>query len=93
MEFEWDERIRRTNIDKHGIDFMDAKEIWHGDILEIPSPQTHHGERRTIALGSMRGRIVAVVYTWRRRKVRIISARKAREHEAKDYQGAFGRGA
>ncbi len=61
MEFEWDERKCPANIDKHGIDFMDAKEIWHGDVLDIPSPQTHHGERRYIALGSMRGRIVAVV--------------------------------
>ncbi len=91
MEFEWDERKRRTNIDKHGIDCMDAKEIWHGEILEIPSPQPHHGERRYVALGLMRGRVVAVIYPWRRRKVRILSAGKAREHEAKDYQGAFGR--
>lgn len=90
MEYEWDERKRQSNIDKHGIDFIDAKEIWQTGVVEIPSPQSQHGEQRHIALGLMEGRVIAVVYTWRTRNKRIISARKAREYEQKIYRNAFG---
>ncbi len=51
MEFEWDQRKRQANIEKHGIDFVDAKEIWDGEVLDIPSPQSEHRELRFIAYG------------------------------------------
>ena len=44
--FEWDENKRHINIEKHGIDFVDAKELWLGEVIEIISPQTSHGETR-----------------------------------------------
>jgi uncharacterized DUF497 family protein len=28
MEFEWDEDKRLANLDKHGVDFLDACGIW-----------------------------------------------------------------
>ena len=31
MEFEWDERKRLANIDKHGFDFIDVWELFAGD--------------------------------------------------------------
>ena len=91
MDFDWDENKRQTNLAKHGIDFVRAKEIWEGPVLEIPSPQTHHAEERTIALGVVDGEVIAVVFTWRRRIRRIISARKARNNEKALYENAFGR--
>jgi uncharacterized DUF497 family protein len=63
MEFEWDEAKRRANLAKHRIDFVDAKEIWLGDVLEIRSSQDHHGELRRLAYGVIRGRIITVVFT------------------------------
>jgi uncharacterized DUF497 family protein len=93
MKFDWDEGKRLVNMDKHGIDFVDAKEIWQGDVIEIPSPQAHHGENRYIALGLLRGRVITVIFTWRRRQRRLISARKARKVEKAIYQNATGRGA
>ena len=35
MEFEWDEAKRRNNLEKHGIDFVRAKQIWLDDVLEV----------------------------------------------------------
>jgi hypothetical protein len=93
MEFEWDEAKRRANLAKHRIDFVDAKEIWRGDVLEIRSSQDHHGEPRHLAYGLARGRIIAVVFTRRGERLRLISARRARHHERQAYQDAFGRGA
>ena len=89
--FEWDERKRRTNIEKHGIDLLRAKEIWDGEVLEVPSPRGEHRERRLIACGLMEGKVIAVVYTWRGRNRRLISARRARTNEEENYQNAFGR--
>ena len=63
MEFEWHELKRQSNLAEHKIDFLDAKEIWQGDVLEFPSAQDHHGEQRSIAYGVLEGRIIAVVFT------------------------------
>jgi hypothetical protein len=90
MDFDWDEDKRQTNLAKHGIDFVRAKEIWEAPVLEIPSPQTHHAEARYLALGVVDGEVIAVVFTWRRRIRRIISARKARNNEKALCEIAFG---
>jgi uncharacterized protein len=92
MLFEWYEEKRLENLTKHGIDFLDAKEIWQGEVLEVPSEQREHGEQRYIAYGLLEGRIIAVVFTWRREARRLISARRARRHERQDYQDVFGTG-
>jgi len=92
MLFEWYERKRLENLSKHGIDFLDAKEIWQSEVLEVPSGQQEHGEQRHIAYGVLEGRIIAVVFTWRGEARRLISARRARRHERQDYQDVFGTG-
>ena len=48
MLFEWFEQKRLENLDKHGIDFLDAKEIWQGEVLEVPSAQQERGEQRPL---------------------------------------------
>ena len=90
--FEWHEPKRQSNLVQHGIDFEDAKEIWQGEVLEVPSEQDEHGEQRYMAYGVLEGRIIAVVFTWRGTVRRLISARRARRHERQDYQDVFGTG-
>ena len=92
MDIGWDEAKRLANIEKHAIDFYRAKEIWNGFVLEVPSLQVGHGETRIIALGALEDRIIAVVFTRRRRTRRIISARRARTLEEAIYKNALGRG-
>jgi len=92
MLFEWYEQKRLENLSKRGIDFLDAKEIWQGEVLEVPSEQQEHGEQRHIAYGVLEGRIIAVVFTWRGEARRLISARRARRHERQDYQDVFATG-
>ena len=71
---------------------MDAKEIWQGVVLEVPSAQQEHGEQRHIAYGVLDGRIIAVVFTWRGESRRLISGRRARRYERQNYQDIFGAG-
>jgi uncharacterized protein len=90
--FEWHEPKRQSNLVQHGIDFVEAKEIWQGEVLEVPSEQDEHGEQRYIAYGVVEGRIIAVVFTWRGTVRRLISARRARTHERRHYQNLFRQG-
>ena len=90
MNFEWDENKRRRNLRVHGIDFERAKEIWQGPVLEVPSSQSRHGEERFLATGVSAGRLVTVIFTWRGKNRRIISARVARQHERENYQKKIG---
>lgn len=94
MEFEWDEDKRRANLAKHGIDFLDARRIWSGPVLDPAALRLVDGELRPTALG-MIGKdeiIIAVVYTVRDDILRLISARRARGNEREAYQDRFGHG-
>lgn len=33
MEFEWDENKRQSNLNKHGVDFIDAAKIFNYPVL------------------------------------------------------------
>ncbi|MCU7244334.1 MAG: BrnT family toxin [Microcystis aeruginosa WS75] len=51
MEFEWDDQKNNINIEKHGIDFNFAKEIFSGVWISKPDNRRDYGEERLIALG------------------------------------------
>lgn len=85
MEFEWDENKRTTNVKKHGLDFIDAKYIFEGDIITIEDSRFAYGEQRLISFGLLQGHVFAVVHTENADTIRIISARKATRNEAKNY--------
>jgi uncharacterized DUF497 family protein len=85
--YEWDSRKCAANIDKHGIDFDDAIQIFEGPYFEFESNRNE--EERYVAVGLMEGIVVAVVYTLRGQTRRIISARRARANEERDYYKAL----
>lgn len=87
LEFEWDERKCLSNLAKHGIDFQDAARVFDGPALEIAS--NRDGEERRLAVGMVEEREVAVVYTVREGRYRIISARRARRYERRAYRAAY----
>jgi hypothetical protein len=78
--FEWDDSKRRANIVKHGLDFADAVEVFE-DPKQFAYRSPHPNEERFVSIGMARGRLIAVVFTRRANKVRIISARPARRIE------------
>ncbi len=85
MEFEWDENKRKTNIRKHGIDFVDIPVVFDGETVTIEDERFAYGEQRFVTLGLLQGRVVAVVHTERADHIRIISARKATKYEQRSY--------
>lgn len=89
MKFEWDEAKNRSNIRKHGLDFIDAQEMFRSLLIVDPDTQDDYGEKRWIGIGTIRGRAAYVVFTQRDPEtIRIISLRKATHRERKEYEKA-----
>ena len=88
MRYEWDERKRLSNLKKHGLDFLDVDAVFSSS--HIVTPSLHSSEERFLAVGTLEGRFVTVVYTIRTDAIRIISFRRARHEERETYQKLFG---
>ncbi len=89
MEFEWDEAKNNVNIQKHGIDFTDATLIFDNPALIYEDLRRNYGERRFCGIGMLYSITVSLIYTKRENKIRIISARRAREDERKKYKKLY----
>jgi uncharacterized DUF497 family protein len=85
----WDERKRGWYLQKHALDFRDAAELFEYPYL-LATAREVTGERREIALGLVRGRCVALVFTRREGRIRCISMRRARDEEREAYEERFG---
>jgi len=83
--FEWDEDKRLLTLEKHGVDFMDAIEIFTGPVLLAEDRRHDYGERRFRAIGMVGEEVLLVVFTPRGLARRIISARGATDEEASHY--------
>lgn len=83
MDFQWDEQKRLINLVKHGIDFLDVLPV----LVNRPCilKAVYHQERRFIAVGELNNKMITVIYTKRYKTRRIISARRARKNEAREY--------
>lgn len=83
----WDEAKRKSNLQKHGLDFKDAHLVY-----ENPQKCTYQSSRddeprlMDIALAVFKGRVLTLVYTQRGADVRIISFRNASREERKRYE-------
>jgi len=89
MEFEWDENKRLRNIRDHGVDFIDAAQMFDGrPVFTYHSPRDD--EDRWGTVGLMGDRFYLVVWTWRGERVRIISAYRADDWEIREYRNLFG---
>ena len=51
MEFEWDEAKREANLEKHGLDFLDARTMWRKAVLDPCAERKVGAELRLTALG------------------------------------------
>ena len=86
-DFEWDETKRLSNIEKHGIDFADAKEAFADPAAYTFASQGSANEQRYVTVGTTKGMLAPVISTLRGSVVRIISARAARRSERQLYGG------
>lgn len=83
IAFEWDAAKRKANLEKHGIDFEDVRQAFDGrPRIDGPSIQNaKRPEERHVTIAEIEGVVIAIVWTWRNRSIRLISARVARSGE------------
>ena len=89
--FEWVDAKRQSNLDKHSIDFFDARHLFDGrPTAEVRS--SFESEERFLTIGIVDNRLITVVWTRRNAAIRIISARRARDGEHRAYRALYGGG-
>ncbi len=86
MGFEYDPQKSRLNLEKHGIDFEEAKRLWK-DGYGIELLACLDDEIRYQLIGRIDELHWTAVYTYREDTVRIISVRRARKKEVAIYEG------
>lgn len=87
-EFEWDESKAAQNPRKHaGVTFEEASTVFEdGDALFDYDQENSKTEDRFVVIGySDADRLIVANYTIRKDRVRIISARKPRPSERRQY--------
>ena len=85
LVFEWDDEKNAANVKKHGIDFEDAILVFNDEnYIEFYDPAHSEEEDRYNIIGLVED-VLFVVYTERKQRIRIISARLATAMERRMY--------
>ena len=78
IEFEFDPNKSQQNEEKHGVDFVEAQELWDDpDLLEVSA--RIEDEPRFIIVGRIETGHWSAVVSYRNGKIRIISVRRSRK--------------
>ena len=83
--FEFDDSKSKSNLQKHGIDFIAAQALWDdSNLLEIPAKTSD--EPRFLAIGIIDQKHWSAVVTYRNGKIRLISVRRSRDEGVTLYE-------
>ena len=83
--FEFDQNKSNIIFSKHGIDFIEAQQLWQdSDLLEIPAVTSD--EPRYLIIARLNGKHWSAVITYRAENIRIISVRRSRKNEVELYE-------
>lgn len=86
LDFEYDIKKSLKNKEKHNIDFEEAKLLWNDkDALIVPA-NIVDGEIRYAIISRLNQKCFLGIFTIRENKYRIISVRRCRKNEEKDYE-------
>ena len=88
MQFEYDENKSKINKEKHGIDFVEAQKLWqHENALIVPA-NIVDDEVQYALISILRDKCYVAIFTLRGEIYRIISVRRCRKNEEKNYHEA-----
>jgi hypothetical protein len=86
MIFEYDDNKSRSNEQKHGVNFEDAKALWDDPYAFEIAAISNEEESRFLVLGRIGSKNYTAIITYRQKNIRIISVRKSREKEIQLYE-------
>lgn len=81
IEFEWNADKAESNIRKHDVAFREAAEVFFDPFHQTGDAFVDDEDREFILGYSLSERLLLVVYVERGERTRIISARRATQHE------------
>ena len=85
--FDWDIGNERKNWEKHFVAKSECEEVFFNSPLFVIESETSGIEQRWFVLGTTdEGRLLFIVFTVRKDKIRIISARDMHRSERKLYE-------
>lgn len=85
QSFEFDAKKSESNLQKHGIDFVDAQALWQDtDYVELTAKSDD--EPRALVIGKIGGKHWSAITTQRKDKIRLISVRRSRDSEVTYYE-------
>ncbi len=87
MRVEWSEAKRESNLRKHNLDFIDARRVFEGPVISLEDDRFDYTEDRYISIGMLKGIVVVIAHTDSEEEIRVISMRKATNHERRFYFG------
>ena len=83
--YEFDEKKSVSNLNKHGVDFVTAQELWNDpDLIEVQV--TSNAEPCFLLIGRIEDKYWSAVITYRGDIIRIISVRRSRNSEVELYE-------
>ncbi|MCD4812398.1 BrnT family toxin [bacterium] len=82
---EYDSDKNSINIEKHGISFDEAVDLFQDpDLLELKARSMD--EPRFLLIGKIKEKFWSAIVTYRKNKIRFISVRRARKEEVDFYE-------
>lgn len=88
ITFDWDTGNSSKNRDKHNVSSEECEEVF-GDLYKVIYRDLSHSikENRFLLIGeTWAGRLLFIVFTLRKDKIRVISARDLNKKEYKLYE-------
>jgi len=88
VKFEYDEKKSQINKEKHNIDFVEAQKLWQDeDALVVPA-NIVDDETRYALISKIMTKCFVAIFTIRDDTYRIISVRRCRKNEEKNYDSS-----
>ncbi|MFN7730202.1 MAG: BrnT family toxin [Bdellovibrio sp.] len=90
MDFKWDSKKAKANLEKHGVSFEEASTVFYDPFAKLGHDPDHsEQEDRYILIGhSQKNNLLFVVHVYKESEstIRVISARKATKKEKYDFE-------
>ena len=87
IDFVWDRAKSLTNVQKHGVAFETACEVFFDPFVRFVGTDIVGREKREVVIGmTVDWRWLRVVYVLRKEYVRIVSARVVTSRERRQYE-------
>ena len=83
--FEWDDGNKQKSFKKHNVSIKEAEEVFNSQPF-IVVRTAYMNEERFQMFGESKHRLISIIFTIRKNKIRIISARDMSKRERNFYE-------